>query len=224
MARRAILLDALGTLLELQPPVARLRTLLAERHAIDVTPEQAATALRAEMAHYRNNCVRASDAQRLHELRLDCAAVVLRELGDAAAIAPAEFLPTLLESIAFVPFPEVPATLAAWRGRGLRLVVASNWDVSLHDVLRRTGLDALLDGVVTSAEVGASKPDPALFAAALAVADASPAEALHVGDALGEDVEGARAAGIEAVWLRRGGGGFERPDVRTARTLAEVEP
>ena len=48
---------------------------------------------------------------------------------------------------------------------GLRLVVVSNWDVSLHEVLARTGLTPLLDGAVTSAEVGAAKPDPAPAAA-----------------------------------------------------------
>ena len=84
-------------------------------------------------------------------------------------------------------------------GHGLRLVVASNWDVSLHEVLERTGLRELLDGVVTSAEVGSAKPAGELFAAALALAGASAQEAIHVGDSLEEDIAGARAAGIDAV-------------------------
>ena len=81
-------------------------------------------------------------------------------------------MPTLLESIRFHAYPEVPGALARLRDEGFALVVASNWDVSLHDVLERTGLDVLLDGVVTSAEVGAAKPDARLFAAALALAGA----------------------------------------------------
>ena len=67
-------------------------------------------------------------------------------------------MPTLLESIRFHAYPEVPQTLARLRDEGFALVVASNWDVSLHEVLERTGLDVLLDGVVTSAEVASPSP------------------------------------------------------------------
>ena len=82
----------------------------------------------------------------------------------------------------------------------------SNWDISLHDVLRRCGLDGLLDGVVVSATAGASKPDPAIFAAALELAGCAAGEALHVGDTPAEDVDGAVAAGIPYLLLDRDAG------------------
>src|SRR5580693_6566937 len=204
MAPRAILLDALGTLISLEPPAPRLVALLRERHGIEVGAGDAERALRAEMSHYRRQCARAVDAGSLAALRLECAALLGREFGGAVAeLPPADLVPTLLESLHFAPFPEVPAALRRWRAAGARLVVASNWDISLHGVLRETGLRDLLDGVATSAEVGASKPAGELFAAALALAGAAAGEAIHVGDSFSEDVEGARAAGIEAVWLRR---------------------
>ena len=59
--------------------------------------------------------------------------------------------------------------------RGQRLVVVSNWDVSLHGVLRALELEPLLDGILTSAEAGARKPAPAIFEQALAVAGVGPA-------------------------------------------------
>ena len=220
MPPRAILLDALGTLVALAPPTPRLVALLRERHGVAVAEADAKRALLAEMGYYRVNCIRASDADALAELRLECAALIGRELD---LEQPAEELVgTLLDSIRFTPFPEVPGALARLRADGTRLVVASNWDVSLHDVLERTGLRALLDGVVTSAEVGASKPDPAVFLAALDVAGVPAAEALHVGDSFVEDVEGARAAGIEAVWLRRTDLGDAVADVRLAASLDEL--
>jgi putative hydrolase of the HAD superfamily len=204
VARRAILLDALGTLLELEPPLPLLQAQMLERHGIEVSDADGWRALRAEMGHYRANCVRAADAESLLELRLECAGIIASELGGAAKeLGAQELLPTLLESLRFQPFPEVAPTLARWREDGLRLVVASNWDVSLHEVLERTGLRELLDGVVTSAQVGAAKPSGELFAAALELAGASAAEAIHVGDSLEEDIAGARAAGIDAVWVRR---------------------
>jgi len=84
--------------------------------------------------------------------------------------------------------------------------VVSNWDVSLHDVLERTGLTPLVDAALASAEVGARKPAPAIFAAALAAADGvAPGDALHVGDTVEADVEGARRAGIHPVLVARDG-------------------
>jgi putative hydrolase of the HAD superfamily len=109
--------------------------------------------------------------------------------------------------------------LAALRERGTSLVVVSNWDVSLHEVLERTELRPLVDAVVTSAEFGAAKPDPAIFARALELAGGvAPADAVHAGDDLAADVEGARAAGIAAVLVARDG---ERtpPGVRAIPTL-----
>ncbi len=223
MPPRAILLDALGTLVALEPPAATLAQLVRERHGVEVTSADATRALRAEMAHYRANCIRAADAGSLAALRLECAALVGRELGGPlAALDAAVLVPTLLESIRFHAYPEVPATLARLRDEGFALVVASNWDVSLHDVLERTGLDALLDGVVTSAEVGVAKPDARLFAAALAVAGVGPAQALHVGDSFEEDFEGALRAGLDAAWLDREGGSAPPPGVRVIASLDEL--
>jgi len=223
MASRAILLDALGTLLELIPPAPRLRALLLERHGIEVSLARAQAALGVEMRHYREHCIQAADAESLAALRLASAEILARELDAPGAPAAGELLPVLLDSLRFEAYPEVPQALARWRARGARLVVVSNWDVSLHDVLELTGLRALLDGVITSAEVGAAKPAVAPFRAALALAGADPGEAVHVGDSHEADVIGARAAGIEPVWLRRRGGG-EPPDphVRVITTLAQL--
>jgi putative hydrolase of the HAD superfamily len=227
MARRAILLDALGTLLELRSPLPALRELLRERHGIEVSAADAQRALRAEMTHYRGNCVRAADPAALAQLRLQCAAIIASELGGAAGELGAQaLLPTLLDSIRFDPYPEVAAALARWRADGTALVVASNWDISLHEVMRETGLRELVDGVVTSAEVGAAKPSPQLFAAALELAGAAPGEAVHIGDSLEQDVAGALLAGIAAVWLRRGGGsaaGEAPPGVAVIATLDELD-
>jgi putative hydrolase of the HAD superfamily len=202
--RKAVLLDALGTLLELEPPWPALVTELAARR-IDVGEADARRGLVAEMAHYQARCHIAVDRGSLAELRAECTEVLRAALPAEARQLPAEELQAaLLASLRFRPYPEVPGVLAALRAAGLRLVVVSNWDVSLHDVLSACGLDRAVDGVVTSAETGASKPDPVIFARALALAGAAPAEALHVGDSPEADAAGARAAGIAAVLVARG--------------------
>ena len=213
---RAVLLDALGTLLELDGPVPRLMRELRERHGIEVAPPDAARAVKAEMAHYRANLHRARDRARLAEVRRECGDVVARELGIEEDVTDA-----LLAAIVFTPFPEVPDVLRRMRARGEKLIVASNWDVSLDEALERTGLRELVDGAVNSAVVGSAKPAPEVFRRALELAGAVPEEAMHVGDDVKADVEGARALGIEPVLVLREGG-TAPPGVRTVRTLVEL--
>ena len=89
-------------------------------------------------------------------------------------------------------------------------------------MLERAGLGALVDATVTSAQCGAAKPDRAVFERALRVAGVAAGDALHAGDSLREDVEGARAAGIEPVLVAREGGAVAPPGVRTVRSLTEL--
>lgn len=222
---RAVLLDALGTLVELDEPVDGLVAALAERR-IAVTPEAAAQALRKEIAYYRAHHDAARDAPSLEALRDRCAEVFGAALPPPACAAdPALVRAALLAGLRFRAFAEVPAVLAALRSAGARIVVVSNWDVSLHGVLRDTGLDGLVDAVLTSAEEGVAKPDPELFRRALAAAGGvAPHEALHAGDDLDADVGGARAAGIPVVLVDRDGSLRAPPGVRVARTLAELLP
>jgi putative hydrolase of the HAD superfamily len=202
---KLVTLDALGTLVELEDPFGRLQAELAARGA-PVEREVARRALLGEMAHYREHHDIASDEDGLARLRDDCAEVLRGGLPAPARELPhAELLAALLAALRFRPFPEVPGVLAALRDAGCALVVVSNWDVSLHGVLETTGLRPLLDGVITSAEVGASKPDPSIFAPALALAGVEPAQALHVGDSVEYDVEGALRAGLSAVLIDRDG-------------------
>ena len=95
---------------------------------------------------------------------------------------------------------EVPPALAALRRLGLRLVVVSNSNGTLHAKLERLGLRSAFDHVLDSFELGVEKPDPAIFRLALERAGSSAASTLHVGDFFHIDVVGARAAGLHA-WL-----------------------
>jgi putative hydrolase of the HAD superfamily len=128
----------------------------------------------------------------------------------------------LLDALAFSAFPDSAPALRALRAAGYRLVVVSNWDASLHERLRETGLAELVDGAVASAELGAAKPDGAMFARGLALAGAAPADAWHVGDDVAADVEGALAAGIRPVLLARDGARAAPPGIPVIRGLDEL--
>jgi putative hydrolase of the HAD superfamily len=224
-APRAVLLDALGTLVDLDDPVGNLTAALAER-GLDVPAHEVGAALRTEIAYYREHHDEAVDEPSLERLRDRCAEVFQAALhGPARASDPARMREALLAGLRFRAFDEVPGVLRALREQGARLVVVSNWDVSLHGVLRETGLDGLLDGVLTSAEERISKPDPRIFERALTLADgATPEQTWHVGDDLVADVGGAQAAGITPVLVDRDGSAAGVPGVRTVRTLAELLP
>ena len=99
-------------------------------------------------------------------------------------------------------FPETREVLAALKGR-VRLVVVSNFDSRLRTILSHLGIAECFDGIVISSEIGADKPSPRIFAAALARAGVSAAEALHVGDEPEADWHGAERAGLRAFRLQR---------------------
>ena len=191
-----MLLDALGTLVHLEPPWAHLAS------AIGTEPdERLVQAMRAEMAYYREHSHEGRDAESLAELRARSAAVLSRGLDRDVSVE------TMMEAIRFRAFPDAAPALANLRELGLRLVCVSNWDFSLPEVLERCGLGDALDAVVTSAEVGVRKPAPAIFARALQLAGCAAADALYVGDTPEEDLDGARASGIRALLIDRAGGG-----------------
>jgi putative hydrolase of the HAD superfamily len=222
-AIRAILLDALGTLIELEPPSPFLRAELAARFGVQLSETEAQRAIAAEIAYYRFHFDEGRDEASLARLRVGCAQALREAIPEQHAGRLPEaggLVDALLASLRFRCYPDVLPALGEYRAEGLRIVVVSNWDVSLHVVLRRLGVTPMVDGIVTSAEAGARKPAPEIFDLALELADVPARDAIHVGDSLDEDVAGARAARIEPVLVSRSG--TPGPDgVQTIASLAD---
>jgi HAD superfamily hydrolase (TIGR01509 family) len=110
-------------------------------------------------------------------------------------------------------------------GQSHALALVTNGASCLQrEKLAASGLGEHFDAVVVSGDVGAGKPDAAIFRHALAALDASAGEAVMIGDNLERDVDGAIAAGLEAVWINRRGD--PRPEDRRRvveiATLAEL--
>jgi len=201
---KAVLLDVLGTLVELESPAPALREEIQQRTGIDVGEERATAAFAAEIGYYLAHHIEGRDMDAVDDLRDRCAEEIQRELAlDELDHATAR--EAMLAALRFRAFPDALPLLRTLRERGVRAVAASNWDASLPEGLERTGLAPYLDGAVSSAVVGAAKPDPAVFRAALELAGCEAGEAFHVGDSLQGDVEGARAAGIRVALLDRHG-------------------
>jgi len=219
---RAVLLDALGTLLELEDPGPLLAGELAALGA-RVSVEEARAAVLVEMDFYKSHHDEAADREQLADLRRRCAEVLSDALPPAAqGLGVPRLTEALLAALRFRPYAEVPAALRAMRDQGHTLVVLSNWDISLHDQLSATGLTPLVDGAVSSAEVGAGKPHPRIYERALEVAGAQAADAVMVGDSPDTDIAGALALGIAAVLVDRAGTAAAPNGAQVVGSLAEV--
>jgi putative hydrolase of the HAD superfamily len=213
-----VFLDALGTLVELQPPAPRLRALLTER-GFQVSLERAERGFAAEITYYLGHHLEGSDREALDELRDRCATELMRGL-DLPGLDHATAREAMLASLSFVPFADAPGALADLRSAGHRLLVVSNWDCSLPDWLGPAGLLEHVEAVVSSGATGVAKPDPGIFERALALARVEPGEAVHVGDSMDNDVAGARAVGLRAILVARDG---PPPDgVEAVRSLSEL--
>jgi len=188
----AVTLDAFGTLVELDSPTRRLQQGLAAR-GVEAEAEAVEAAFAAEVAFYLEHKVEGRDDASLERLRRACTGVFLDALG--SDLDAGEFAPDFGAALVFKPLEGVVKALGALQGAGLVLACVSDWDMSVSDQLGRAGVGRFLSTVVSSAEVGAEKPDPAVFHAALEQLGVAPERALHLGD--GEsDRAGALVAGL----------------------------
>ncbi|WP_027006929.1 HAD family hydrolase [Conexibacter woesei] len=116
-----------------------------------------------------------------------------------------------------VPFPEAESALGRI-GERYRILALTE---GASDV-ERIGVAGWFDGVITSRDVGVSKPDPRIFRAACTALDLPPSSVLHAGNDLAKDVHGALAAGMQAAWVRRDPEGTEPPGVLVVADLSEL--
>ena len=120
-------------------------------------------------------------------------------------------------------YPETQEVLSTLRDRGLIIGVISNFDSRIYPVFSELGIFKYFDSVHISSHEGTAKPDTAIFKKALSEHALHPLEALHVGDSLKEDIAGAKAAGLRAIYLNREGI-FPPSEILTIHALTELLP
>jgi putative hydrolase of the HAD superfamily len=120
-------------------------------------------------------------------------------------------------------FPETATTLTSLKALGIELGIISNFDSRLFPVMRGLGIADLFDTVTISSLAQAAKPSAKIFQLALDKHVVDPEEALHVGDSLREDVEGATKAGLHALLLDRQGK-CQASGIQSIQTLEQLLP
>jgi len=111
-------------------------------------------------------------------------------------------------------YPEVPEVLQKLKSRGYELGVISNFDTRFFKIFRALNLDQYFDSITISSLAGSAKPSPKIFKYALDQHALDPDEAIHVGDSIKEDIEGARKAKILGILVDR-----ERQDAREEKNM-----
>ena len=208
---RAVLVDAVGTVMHLREPVGVTYARLAGTGDPAALQDAFARALRERPPMVFPGLdaarVRAAEREWWQEL-------VESVFATAGTALPAGAFARLWEHYAgagaWKTAPGAQALLRGLRQRGLRTGMVSNFDHRLPAVLAALCLAPLLDVVVLPADAGAAKPDARIFHTALARLGVAPGAALYVGDDADDDIAGASAAGLRAV------------DVASVKDLSEI--
>jgi len=100
-------------------------------------------------------------------------------------------------------YPDVLPALEYWHKQNIQLGVLSNFDSRIYSVLSALHLAKFFTSITISTEVGAAKPEPEIFVKGLHKHDCPSEAAWHIGDSFKEDYQGAKAAGLRAIWLKR---------------------
>jgi putative hydrolase of the HAD superfamily len=209
---RVIFLDAVGTLFGVQGSVGEVYGKLARQFGVEVDP---AVINQAFFQSFRSASPMAFPGTRPSDIQdrefawwWAIAAQTFQKAGVLNQFTDFEaFFTALYEYFATADpwfiYPDIRSSLERWQAQGIELGVLSNFDSRLYAVLPALDLAGFFTSVTISTEVGAAKPDARMFEAALRKHDCSPDAAWHVGDSFQEDYEGAKAAGLRGIWLRR---------------------
>ena len=162
--------------------------------------------LRAKYFHYVEEALNGSANQHADVDVVPIFQRVIEEAGVAAANGLATTVAQLFRSRSvsrFVPFHETRSVLEKLSKSFVLGLVSDSQEPYLLPELRQVALDPFFKTVVMSSQYGYRKPDPRLLRTALDQLGVSAGEAVYVGDSWLRDVEGAHAASIHPIWIRR---------------------
>jgi putative hydrolase of the HAD superfamily len=225
---KAVFFDLYNTLVGYDPPREEIHARVLKDFGIEVSPEALLRPVMAADDFIYQEHARYSLAKRSKEeiiaVYTQYHEIILREAGlDVSSELIAGILKKWMSSdYKMVLFDDVAPTLTQLKERGLILGLISNVDRDITPLYQEVGLSAWLQAVVTSQEVGFSKPHPGIFQAALRKAGVKPSEAIYVGDQYQFDVVGANKAGMQGILLDRKGFFEDITDCPRIRSLTEV--
>jgi putative hydrolase of the HAD superfamily len=220
----AVVFDAVGTLLFADPPVAEVYHLAGWQHGSQLSREAVGQRLRIAFAASEagDGLVRdaTSEGQERERWRAVVAAV-FHDVPDASGPLFDSLWRHFAAAENWQLYPDAAAVIDELASRGLRLVIASNFDRRLHAIQQHLPALARCERCFVSSEVGFPKPDRRFFKEIEQALGLPPEQLLLVGDDWTNDILGARAAGWQAIWLQRKPTASAEPHIRSLLELLE---
>jgi putative hydrolase of the HAD superfamily len=227
---KVIFFDAAGTLFHVKGSVAEVYLTYAQPYGVPRTPELLA-AVNAAFARAFHDApppiFAASDPVELKQCErlwwFDIVHNVFYRVGMFEGFD--DYFETVFQAFDgpqhWALYPETLGVLKEIRGRGIETGIISNFDTRVFNIVRGLGIADLFDTVTISSLARAAKPAPAIFQLALEKHAVDPEEALHVGDSVRDDVQGARQARLSGILIDRNQIA-PAPGIRTIRSLEEL--
>lgn len=210
---KAVFFDWFNTLARYNPPREELQSQALREVGIDISPQKIMPGLLiADRDYFEENAVfpiRKRSPEEQAKIYSRYQQTILTEAGVNVSNDPdilAKIMKKtqqLYKGITFVLFDDVLSILKMLKGQNLTLGLLTNLDTDMKPICHELGLEPYIDFIVTSGEVGADKPKPAIFLAALQKAKVKASEAIHVGDQYKLDAVGAMGVGIRPILIDR---------------------
>lgn len=200
-AVRAVIFDAVGTLIHPEPSAAAAYAVVGRRWGSRWTEADLRGRFREAFRHEETADAAAgwrTDERREEQRWRRIVATVLDDVRDPEACFQ-ELFEHFARPESWRITPEAPATLAALAERGYQLGIASNYDYRLRRVVAGWPALTAVPHLIISSEVGWRKPGQQFFQQACSLLDTPPEQVLHIGDDARNDFDGARAAGLMAL-------------------------
>lgn len=204
----AVLFDAAGTLLSPREPVGQTYARLAGTFGAVASAEHLEAAFRAAFRGMPPMAFPDQPPRRRAALERDwwrdLVAATFSAAGAAESVRDFEgcfnaLFEHFADAAAWRVRPGAHQALTALRERGIRTGIVSNFDRRLGFILDGLALTPLLDVVVLPSDAGVTKPHARIFRFALRHLRVPPEETIYIGDDVEHDIEGAQAAGLQAL-------------------------
>ncbi len=209
---KVIFFDAVGTLFGVKGSVGKVYGDMAKRFGVEVSSEALERAFIQSFKAAPPPIFPGIKPQEIPKCEFEWWQVVslrtfkqvgvLEQFSDFSAFFNALYIHFATSEPWFV-YPDVRPVLERWQQLGIDLGVVSNFDSRLYSVLAALDLRKFFTSITISTEVGAAKPDPQIFVVGLDKHNCPAKLAWHIGDSLKEDYQGAKAAGLRAILLKR---------------------
>jgi len=225
---KAVFFDAAGTLFRVRGTVGEIYWRLGQPYGLQATPKAIEQAFQEQFANAPALAFPNRTPEEIQVLERRWWEKLMRLVFQEIGMFPRfndyfnEVYGAFTGTEGWELYPETLDVLGRLKAEGRHIGIISNFDSRIQEVCRTLGISPYLDSITISSQTGWVKPSPEIFSQALKSHGLDSGEAVHVGDEVGDDVQGALAAGLWPVFLDRSNREPAPPGVAKISRLDEL--